>query len=133
MVVTGVDEVVPVVPPEEEVPVFPPFPPPPQPGNSIKKRSKPKDTMLKRNFLRRFPAIKANVPSGISTAASGRSWRETNRDEAAGVVTDTVTLTAEPVTLTLLELDVHALPLEAPVQLSATVPVNPEIGVPATL
>jgi hypothetical protein len=135
MVVTGAGG---VVPPEGELPVFPPlpppaFPPPPQPANATKKRSKPKEMILKRSFRRRFPAIKANVPSGITTTANGRSCCGTNSDEAAGVVTDTVTFTGEPLTFTLVEPDVHALPLGAPVQLSATVPLKPEIGVTATL
>ena len=52
---------------------------------------------------------------------------------AAAVVTDTVTGAAEPSTFTLVALDVHEPPAGAPVQLSATVPVNPESGVTARL
>ena len=52
---------------------------------------------------------------------------------AAAVVTDTVIGTAAPVTFTLGTLGEHELPAGAPVQLSATIPVNPDSGVTATL
>ena len=52
---------------------------------------------------------------------------------AATVVTDTVIGTAAPLTFTLAALGVHELPAGAPVQLSATIPVNPESGVTARL
>ena len=75
-----------------------------------------------------------NVPSGITTAAStAQGVAGSESAEVAGVVTDSVTLTGEPSRLTLFVLGVQVLPAGVPLQLSATTPVKPEIGVAARL
>ena len=111
---------------------FPPPQPtkPPMPNRT--KQNKPKSILL-----RLFTAINAIVPSGIITAAKApiggcrRDWGL--ESVAAAVVTDTVIGTAAPVTFTLAVLGVHELPTGAPVQVSATIPVNPETGATARL
>jgi hypothetical protein len=72
MVVTGEDG---LVPPEEELlldPLVAAFCPPPQPMNPLKHRSKPKQVMLRKNFLLFLPVNNVNA-SGIIAMANERS------------------------------------------------------------
>jgi len=128
------------VPPEDEsLPDPPPplagFPPPPQPTKELKNRTNPKQSEPRKSLRTLLPARNVNE---ITNAANRRSWM-VNGDwgyesvEVAGVVTDNVILTGEPSRLTLFVLGVQVLPAGVPLQLSATTPVKPEIGVAARL
>lgn len=110
-------------------------PPPPQETREPVKRIKPIHTMLTNNVLR-LPIPKKNVltPTGINMIARDRSPASGLASCAeADVVTETVKLAGEPLTLTLGELGVHPLTGAGPVHVNATVPTKPEIGAMTTL
>jgi hypothetical protein len=110
-------------------------PPPPQATRETARKRKPIHTVVTNSFLR-LPIPKKNVPAptGINTIAKDRS-PESGRASCAeaDVVTETVKLTADPLTLTLGELGVHPLTGAGPLHVNATVPTKPEMGVTTKL